>query len=95
MNMEEKNSREAWWQTHVKKRAAALQAEFDACPPRGETYACRSEERMLPSADGVHLQTLLYTPVGPKSYPVLVQRSCYPGQAPLYTVYARELTRRG
>lgn len=72
-----------------------IRAEFDACPVMGEAFAYTVEERFLPMPDGVKLHTTIYKPVGKGTFPVLIQRSCYPSQMEIYKVYGEELARRG
>ena len=50
---------------------------------------------MLPMQDGVRLYTEIFKPEGLAQFPVLIQRSCYPNQQPLYEINGVELTRRG
>ena len=50
---------------------------------------------MLPMQDGVKLYTEIFKPEGLAQFPVLIQRSCYPNQQPLYEINGVELTRRG
>lgn len=65
------------------------------CPYDGPVYGCRREELMLPMQDGVRLYTEIFKPEGLAQFPVLIQRSCYPHQQPLYEINGAELTRRG
>ena len=64
-------------------------------PYDGPVYGCRREELMLPMQDGVRLYTEIFKPEGLAQFPVLIQRSCYPHQQPLYEINGAELTRRG
>lgn len=75
--------------------AGVIQKEFDAIPYDGPEYGCEEEELLLPMADGVRLWTRISRPAGQQTFPVLINRSCYPLYLPVYDVYARELTRRG
>lgn len=75
--------------------AGIIQKEFDAIPCDGPEYGCTEEELFLPMADGARLWTRISRPAGLESFPVLINRSCYPLYLPVYNVYARELTRRG
>lgn len=75
--------------------AGIIQKEFDACFYDGPVYDCAEEELYLPMADGVRLWTRVSKPAGLETFPVLINRSCYPLYLPVYDVYARELTRRG
>lgn len=47
---------------------------------------------MLPMQDGVRLYTEIFKPEGLAQFPVLIQRSCYPNQQPLYEINGVELT---
>lgn len=95
MTDEERAAAQAAMEQRMREALAAVQKQFDAEPPRGAVYDCTIEEIMLPMSDGVRLYTLVYKPVGLASFPVLIQRSCYPMQMELYKIYGRELTRRG
>ena len=46
---------------------------------------------MLPMQDGVRLYTEIFKPEGLAQFPVLIQRSCYPNQQPLYEINGVEL----
>ena len=60
-------------------------------------------EWMLPMRDGVKLRTIIQFPGKPlestfterKTYPVVVQRSCYPHTEQLLELHAREYSKRG
>lgn len=69
--------------------------EFEACPLDEPPCQLAMEEQMLPMPDGVQLYTRVYKPEGRDAFPVLIQRSCYPDQMPIYEVYAEELVKRG
>lgn len=75
--------------------AGIIQKEFDAIPYDGPEYECREEELFLSMDDGARLWTRVSKPDGLETFPVLINRSCYPLYLPVYDVYARELTRRG
>lgn len=59
------------------------------------------EEIMLPMLDGIRLRTLIYRPVDEQgtpiaaALPVIIERSCYPQQAPISKIHGEQLTKRG
>lgn len=79
----------------ILQAAAGIREEFNACATEQEECAYTVEEYWLPMPDGVKLYTVLYRPVSAESFPVLIQRSCYPAQMELYKVYGEELAKRG
>ena len=79
----------------IREAVQGLRAQFDACPFEGEPCTPVEEEEYLTMPDGVRLYMQIYKPAEKSSFPVLVQRSCYPQQAALYQVYGEELARRG
>ena len=54
-----------------------------------------TEERMLPTNDGVRLRTEYCFPEGVKRVPAIVMRCCYKQHAPLLALHAEEYTKRG
>lgn len=60
-----------------------------------DTFEKRTQ--MLPAKDEVRLYTVITRPTGlmQTSFPVVVQRSCYPDQEPIYEAYGEELAKRG
>ncbi len=72
-----------------------IRAEFDNCPVDGAACDYAMEECFLPMPDGVKLHTVIYKPSDKQSFPVLIQRSCYPANMEIYKVYGQELTKRG
>ena len=96
MTDQEKAARmQAEMEERIRLGALEIRAEFDACPVMGEACAYTVEECFLPMPDGVKLHTTIYKPVGKDTFPVLIQRSCYPSQMEIYKVYGEELARRG
>lgn len=79
----------------ARQEAEGIRAEFDACPVEGIVHPYTVEEHFLPMADGVRLYTVVYKPAGLESFPVLMQRSCYPAQMETYRVYGEEFAKRG
>lgn len=86
---------QAEMEERIHQGAMWLRGEFDACPIEGAVYEHTREERFLPMPDGVKLHMVIYKPAGIERFPVLIQRSCYPTQMPIYRVYGEELTKRG
>lgn len=96
MTDQEKAARaQAEMEERIHQGALSARAEFDACPVDGEACEYSLEECYLPMSDGVKLHTVLYKPAGQDSFPVLVQRSCYPANMEIYSVYGEELAKRG
>lgn len=96
MTDQEKATRaQAEMEERIHQGALSARAEFDACPVDGEACEYSLEECYLPMSDGVKLHTVLYKPAGQDSFPVLVQRSCYPANMEIYRVYGEELAKRG
>lgn len=95
MTDQERAAMQAEMEERIRLGAKGIRAEFDACPVVGEAYEYTMEECFLPMPDGVRLHTMLYKPAGKESFPVLIQRSCYPAQMEIYKVYGEELARRG
>lgn len=52
-------------------------------------------EEWVPCKDGVRLRVFWFRPVGGRSWPTIVQRSCYPMAHEMYRVHGQELARRG
>ncbi len=96
MNDQEKAARmQAEMEERLHQEALSIKAEFDACPVVGSVQGYTKEEVMLPMPDGVRLFTVIYKPETAESFPVLMQRSCYPAQMETYSVYGEEFTKRG
>ncbi|HHV12864.1 MAG TPA: CocE/NonD family hydrolase [Clostridiales bacterium] len=59
------------------------------------------EDVMLPMKDGARLRTLIYKPASEKgipvegSLPVILERTCYPGQEPISRLHGEQLAKRG
>ena len=79
----------------MRQAQESYRQEYASMPYDGPVYGCRREELMLPMQDGVRLYTEIFKPKGLAQFPVLIQRSCYPNQQPLYEINGVELTRRG
>ena len=79
----------------MRQAQESYRQEYASMPYDGPVYGCRREELMLPMQDGVKLYTEIFKPEGLAQFPVLIQRSCYPNQQPLYEINGAELTRRG
>ena len=79
----------------MRQAQESYRQEYASMPYDGPVYGCRREELMLPMQDGVRLYTEIFKPEGLAQFPVLIQRSCYPNQQPLYEINGVELTRRG
>ena len=79
----------------MRQAQESYRQEYASMPYDGPVYGCRREELMLPMQDGVKLYTEIFKPEGLAQFPVLIQRSCYPNQQPLYEINGVELTRRG
>lgn len=79
----------------MRQAQESYRQEYASIPYDGPVYGCRREELMLPMQDGVRLYTEIFKPEGLAQFPVLIQRSCYPNQQPLYEIKGEELTRRG
>ena len=96
MTDQEKAARmQAEMEERIRLGVLGIRAEFDACKIAGEACGYTMEECFLPMPDGVKLYTVIYKPAGKESFPVLIQRSCYPTQMEIYQVYGEELARRG
>ena len=78
----------------MRQAQESYRQEYTSIPYDGPVYGCRREELMLPMQDGVRLYTEIFKPEGLAQFPVLIQRSCYPNQQPLYEIKGEELTRR-
>lgn len=87
--------KQAEMQERIHLGALSIRAEFDACTIGEAVCKYATEDCFLPMPDGVKLYTVLYKPSNRKSFPVLVQRSCYPAQMEIYRVYGEELAKRG
>ena len=72
-----------------------IKEQFDECGMTGKPCQFTVEESYLPMSDGTRLYMMIYKPETCGSFPVLVQRSCYPGQMENYRIYGEELSRRG
>ena len=53
------------------------------------------EEVWITMKDNVKLRAMLYKPIGFHKLPLILQRTCYPQNEPLYRIHARELAKRG
>ncbi len=62
-----------------------------------ECFSCFQKVRyMVPMSDGIKLETFVYLPDGPcQSYPVILQRTCYPFWDRTMQVHGEELAKRG
>ena len=77
----------------MEERQAALREAFSGTP---ECSGFRRDERMLPSHDGVELFTVRFSPTDiPSPWPTVVQRSCYPHDAPLLETQGELYAKRG
>lgn len=92
---ETRKALQAEQQRRLEEASKNARREFDACPFEGTPCTAALEELYLPMADGVRLYTRVYKPAEMTVFPVLIQRSCYPDQMPIYEVYAEELVKRG
>lgn len=79
----------------------SIQRDYDTSG-YGPVYpACASEEIMMEMGDGIRLKTFIFRPAceggmpETKPLPLILQRSCYPGQMGTYKVHAENLTKRG
>ena len=70
----------------MRQAQESYRQEYASIPYDGPVYGCRREELMLPMQDGVRLYTEIFKPEGLAQFPVLIQRSCYPNQQPLYEI---------
>ena len=75
----------------MRQAQESYRQEYASIPYDGPVYGCRREELMLPMQDGVRLYTEIFKPEGLAQFPVLIQRSCYPNQQPLYEINGVEL----
>ena len=92
---EKKMTREEEMRQQIQEGAKRTREQFDACGTPESPCDFVREESFLPMEDGVRLHMLIYRPEGKTSFPVLVQRGCYPFQTPIYEVYGEELAKRG
>ena len=76
------------YNVHFKKPSASYTELF----AQMESSGTISTRGLKP--DAIHY-TRVYKPEGRDAFPVLIQRSCYPDQMPIYEVYAKELVKRG
>ena len=53
------------------------------------------EELWIDMRDKIKLRAMLYKPAGCQKLPLILQRTCYPQNEPIYQVHARELSKRG
>lgn len=95
MTEEEKRATQRAQDEMMRQVSEAYHREYASVPYDGPFYECTVEQIMLPMTDGVKLYTEIYKPKGLDLFPVLIQRSCYPNQQPLYEINGEELTRRG
>lgn len=72
-----------------------IKEQFDECGMTDKPCQFTVEESYLPMSDGTRLYMMIYKPETCGSFPVLVQRSAYPGQIENYRIYGEELARRG
>ncbi len=75
--------------------ALDVRAQFDSCTIDEVVCGFTTEDFYLPMPDGKKLYMVLYKPSDRDTFPVLVQRSCYPTQMEIYRVYGEELAKRG
>ena len=94
-DQERMEAKQAEMEQRIREAVVNMREQFDSCRYEGPRYGFTREEIMLPMSDGVKLSTLIYRPEGLDSYPVLIQRGCYPFQEPMYSVYGEELAARG
>ena len=92
---EKKMTKEEEMRLQILEGARRTREQFDACGAPEFPCGFIREESFLPMEDGVRLHMLIYRPEGKSSFPVLVQRGCYPFQTPIYEVYGEELAQRG
>lgn len=76
---------------------AFIRKQYDRSPFPVEYDEFECREEMLPASDGVRLRTILYFPATDekRSFPTIVQRTCYPDMDKLIRVNAEELAKRG
>ena len=79
----------------LKQYLTYTQKLFDECPLPVTNEIGGVEEFMLPMDDGVRLRTTLWKPAGKTPYPLILLRSCYPGQEVLLRLKAEEVCKRG
>ena len=72
----------------LKQYLIYTQKLFDECPLPVTNEIGGVEEFMLPMDDGVRLRTTLWKPAGKTPYPLILLRSCYPGQEVLLRLKA-------
>ena len=72
-----------------------LRKQFAECSVPVTDEVGESGEFMMPMDDGVKLRTMYWKPKGKTLYPVILLRSCYPGQEKPLVVKAEEMCRRG
>ena len=95
LSEEEKQKAQAELQRRIQEAKEKAREEFRAWGGEETLRGYSREEFFLPMPDGVRLHNLLYRPEGLASFPLLVQRGCYPFQQPYYEVYGEELAARG
>ncbi len=59
------------------------------------TADVQEEEIWISMQDNVKLRAMLYKPAGCSKLPLILQRTCYPHNEPIYKAHARELAKRG
>ncbi|MBP1755208.1 MAG: putative hydrolase, CocE/NonD family [Firmicutes bacterium] len=59
------------------------------------TEDVREEEIWICMQDKVRLRAKLYKPAGFQTLPLILQRTCYPHNEPIYQAHAKELAKRG
>ena len=79
----------------LKQYLTYTQKLFDECPLPVANEIGGVEEFMLPMDDGVRLRTTLWKPAGKNPYPLILLRSCYPGQEVLLRLKTEEVCKRG
>jgi len=76
---------------------AFIRKQYEEAPYPVEYDEVECFEEMLPVRDGVRLRTVFYFPKtdGKKSFPTIVQRTCYPDMERMIRINAEELAKRG
>ena len=82
---------------YISDKAQAIASEFDTLPRQYTADNIQMSEIMIPARDGIGLKTYIFYPnsLSGSLLPVLLQRSCYPHDMPVYKVCGREFAQRG
>lgn len=84
----------------MKDRIKQVKEQFQKSGVKENFPGFEEKENGITMRDGVKLHTIYYFPKKEKKeeqrrYPVILTRTCYPGNDPMHRIYGEELARRG